>query len=99
MKFRNKKTTSELKGVKEFEVESIAQKLRKITETDQPIKEEMPTIYTEKKDGVMPAYDIRSDRFEIAREAMEKLGSVEASEIAKSGESNTMETVESKKTE
>lgn len=27
--------------------------------------------YTEKKDGVRPEYDIRTDRFEIAREAME----------------------------
>lgn len=29
--------------------------------------------YTEKKDGVRPEYDIRTDRFEIAREAMETL--------------------------
>lgn len=29
--------------------------------------------YTEKKDGVKPEYDIRTDRFEIAREAMEKI--------------------------
>lgn len=29
--------------------------------------------YTEKKDGVKPEYDIRTDRFEIAREAMETL--------------------------
>lgn len=29
--------------------------------------------YTEKKDGVKPEYDIRTDRFEIAREAMETI--------------------------
>ena len=29
--------------------------------------------YTEKRDGVKPEYDIRTDRFEIAREAMETL--------------------------
>ena len=29
--------------------------------------------YTEKRDGVRPEYDIRTDRFEIAREAMETL--------------------------
>lgn len=29
--------------------------------------------YTEKKDGIKPEYDIRTDRFEIAREAMETL--------------------------
>lgn len=96
-KFKNTKTETAIKGIVPFETESMTQKLRKITETNQPIKEEMPTIYTEKKDGVMPAYDIRSDRFEIAREALEKIGSVEASDIAKSGEANVMETVESKK--
>ena len=30
-------------------------------------------INQEKKDGVKPEYDIRTDRFEIAREAMETL--------------------------
>lgn len=98
-KFRKIRTSTTIVGVMPFETESMTQKLRKITETNQPIKEEMPTIYTEKKEGVMPAYDIRTDRFEIARVALEKMGSIEASEIAKSGEANTMETVESKKIE
>ena len=31
-----------------------------------------PIIYTERKDGVLPAYDIRTDRWEIAQEAMAK---------------------------
>ena len=30
-----------------------------------------PIIYTERKDGVLPAYDIRTDRWEIAQKAME----------------------------
>ena len=42
-----------------------------------------PTIYTEKKDGVRPEYDIRTDRFEVAIDAMDKIRQSEASQIAK----------------
>lgn len=31
-----------------------------------------PLIYTERKDGVLPAYDIRTDKMALAQEAMEK---------------------------
>lgn len=30
-------------------------------------------IYTERKDGVLPQYDIRTDRWELAQEAMDKV--------------------------
>ena len=42
-----------------------------------------PTIYTEKKDGVQPEYDIRTDRFEVAIDAMDKINQSTASQIAK----------------
>ena len=32
-----------------------------------------PTIYTEKKNGVQPEFDIRTDRFEIAIDAIDRL--------------------------
>lgn len=66
-----------------YEAEPLEVKLRRILETNEPIDESLPEIYTNKKDGVLPAYDIRTDRFEIARVAMEKIGNAEASEIAK----------------
>jgi hypothetical protein len=34
---------------------------------------EAPLIYTEKKEGTLPAYNIRSDRFEIALDAVDKM--------------------------
>ena len=37
-------------------------------------------VYTERKDGVLPAYDPRTDRFEIAVDAMDR---VTASRLAK----------------
>ena len=42
-----------------YETESQVQKLRRIVENKEPIKDEAPTIYTPKNKGVMPEYDIR----------------------------------------
>ena len=66
-----------------YETESQIQKLRRIIENKEPIKNEAPTIYTPKSKGVMPEHDIRTDRFEIAREALEKVSRAEAQRIAK----------------
>lgn len=65
------------------EGESIEEKVRKITETNEPIDNVAPMIYTDRKDGVQPQYDIRTDRWEIAQQAMDK---VTATEIAKQQE-------------
>lgn len=70
-------TKSRMKGVIVEEGESLMNKLRKMT-TEQDVPEEvLPIIYTDKANGVLPAYNIRTDRFEIGREAMEKIKSTE----------------------
>ena len=58
----------------------VLQLKQKITESKEPITDGAPIIYTERKEGVIPAYDVRTDRFEIAVEAM---GKVVKSKIAK----------------
>lgn len=60
-------------------------KLRKIISGESSNMDDgvFPTIYTEKKDGVLPEYDIRTDRFEIAIDAMDKINQSAASQIAK----------------
>lgn len=63
--------------------ESIEEMVRRITANNEPIEASAPMIYTEKADGVRPEYDIRTDRFELALEAIDK---VQKSEIAKSKE-------------
>lgn len=50
--------------------ESIEQKIRRLVNNKEPIGEETGLIYTERKDGVRPEYDIRTDRNEIALDAM-----------------------------
>lgn len=54
----------------QFRGESLEEKIRKVTETKQPIEAISPMIYTERKDGIQPAYDIRTDKWEIAQQAM-----------------------------
>lgn len=61
-------------------------KLRKIINGEANNMEDgvFPTIYTEKKDGVQPEFDIRTDRFEVAIDAMDKINQSIANQIAKS---------------
>ena len=51
--------------------ESIETKVKRITENNEPITDGAPIIYTNRDDGVLPAYNIRTDRWEIAQAAME----------------------------
>lgn len=69
-------------------------KLRKIISGESSNMEDgvFPTIYTEKKDGVQPEFDIRTDRFEVALDAIDKINQSVASQIAKrSGETEAVE--------
>ena len=63
------------------EGESIEQKVKRITENNEPITDGAPIIYTNRDDGVLPAYNIRTDRWEIAQQAME---AVNQANLAKS---------------
>lgn len=76
---RNKKATFGFLPV--YEGESIERKVRRVVENKEPISDGAPVIYTEKKDGVLPQFNIRTDKWEIALDAMDK---VQASRIAKS---------------
>lgn len=60
-------------------------KLRKIISGEANNMEDgvFPTIYTEKKDGVQPEFDIRTDRFEVAIDAIDKINQSAANQIAK----------------
>lgn len=78
-----------------YEAEPREVKLRKIISGESSNMEDgvFPTIYTEKKDGVRPEYDIRTDRFEVAIEAMDKINQSTAEQIAKSkGETESEKT-------
>lgn len=69
-----------LQSVDIYEGESIEEKVARIVQTKEPITDTAPIIYTEKKDGVLPAYNIRTDRFDLAIDAFDK---IEMERIAK----------------
>lgn len=53
--------------------ETIEQKIHRIVNNKEAITDGAPLIYTDRKDGVQPDYDIRTDRFEVAIDAMDKV--------------------------
>lgn len=60
----------------QYEAEPLEVKLRRKmkggkVEEEEGDQQTWAITYTEKKDGVKPEYDIRTDRFEVARKAME----------------------------
>lgn len=78
---RTKYTPTFIGSVETFEGESIEEKVAKLIENNEPITDGAPIIFTEKKDGVLPQYDIRTDKWDIAQLAMDLAN---ASKIAKS---------------
>jgi hypothetical protein len=74
-----KPNKSKLSSVEKLEGEPIELKIERIVSNKEPISDGAPSIFTERKDGVVSAYNIRTDRFEIAAEAMDKVaGSIQA---------------------
>lgn len=61
--------------------ESIETKVKRITENNEPITDGAPIIYTNREDGVLPAYNIRTDRWDVAQAAMD---AVNQANLAKS---------------
>ena len=59
--------------VESYEGQSIEDRCKKLVETGEPIKDTSPLIYTPKEKGVMPQYDVRADKWEIAQDAMDRV--------------------------
>lgn len=53
--------------------ESLEEMLRRMRNSKEPIQANAKINYTERKDGVLPQYDIRSDRFEYAMNAANRV--------------------------
>lgn len=78
MKRKKIEYRSVLKGGETFEGETIEERVRRITLTGEPIKDGAPIIYTEKADGVLPQYNIKTDKWDVAVEALDLLAKTEA---------------------
>lgn len=53
------------------EGETLEMKIERIVNNKEPIKDGAPPIYTERKAGILPAYNVRTDRWEIALDGTE----------------------------
>lgn len=82
MKDKKRFTTSnaEILCTEIYEGERIEDKINRILQSNEPITDGAPIVYTEYKDGVRPEYNLRTDKFELAIEAMDK---VHATNIAR----------------
>lgn len=56
-----------------YQGERIEEKINRIVNNKEPITDGAPLIYTERKHGVQPEYNPKTDRFEIAIDAMDKV--------------------------
>lgn len=54
-----------------YEGELIEDKVRRLTENKEPIKDSAPLVYTKKADGVLPQYNIRTDKWDLVQSKME----------------------------
>lgn len=66
-----KRDYSQFEPIQTIEGERIEDKMRRVIDNKEPITDGAPIIYTERKLGVLPAYNIRTDRWDIAQTAME----------------------------
>jgi len=74
-----------------YQADSIEVKLEKLITNKEPIGKDVPLRFTERSQGILPEYDIRSDRFDIAQTAIEK---VHKSNIAKRDAKPKMDIIE-----
>jgi len=55
------------------EGETLEQKIDRIVNNKEPIKDGAPEIFTERKEGIRPSTNIRTDRWEFAIDATDKI--------------------------
>jgi len=53
--------------------ETLETKIERILNNKEPIKDGAPILYTERKQGVLASTNIRTDRWEVAVDAMDKV--------------------------
>lgn len=76
-----------------YEGEAIETKVRRLMETGEPIKDGAPLVYQERKEGVKPEFDIRSDKWEIAEGAMNMVAKAETAKGNKAPVATEPETI------
>lgn len=91
MKQINKIRVNNFNGMIEYkeEGETLIKKIQRIMDENEPLKDGAPMIYTPKQAGVRPDCDIRTDKWDIAMKAMNRVNEYKLSEYLKEGSIET----------
>lgn len=72
---------AQIMHIEVYEGETIENKVRRVVENNEPISDGAPIIHTNREEGVIAGYNIRTDRWDTALMAMD---AVNKTNIAKS---------------
>lgn len=81
------------------EGETIEQKVHRIVNNKEPIKDQAPLNYTERKDGINPDFNVRTDKWERALDAMDVVNKSKLAKRRSLGEQAAENMEKEKKTE
>lgn len=65
--------------------ETLIKKCQRILDEGEPLTDGAPMIYTPKQAGVKPECNVRTDKWEIAMEAMDRVNNYKLTEYLKEG--------------
>ena len=90
MKKINKIRVNNFKGMIEMteKGETLIKKIQRILDENEPLTDGAPTIYTPKQAGVRDDCNIRTDKWVLAMNAMDKVNNYKLNEYLKKGEAD-----------
>ena len=96
MKTINKIRVNNFKGMIEMteKGETLIKKIQRILDENEPLTDGAPTIYTPKQAGVRDDCNVRTDKWLLAMNAMDRVNNYELNEYLKKGEAETKKTTE-----
>lgn len=96
MKTINKIRRNNFKGMIEITEngETLIKKIQRILDENEPLTDGAPMIYTPKETGVRDDCNIRTDKWALAMDAMDRVNNYKLNEYLKKGEAETTKTVE-----
>lgn len=65
--------------------ETLIKKCQRILDEGEPLTDGAPMIYTPKQAGVKPEYNVRTDKWDIAMKAMDRVNNYKITEYLKEG--------------
>ena len=97
MKTINKIRVNNFKGmIKATETgETLIEKIQRILDENEPLTDGAPMIYTPKQTGVRDDCNIRTDKWALAMDAMDRVNNYKLNEYLKKGEAEAPKAAES----